>query len=221
MSDRFVLHAGKEEIEELLGATTPRDDYFDSNFNINPGTLLPILVVNDGKREIRQAHWGLIPADADEEKDGRDHYEMEAENLEEEMESGRWGDLQRCVVPANGFYKWKFSEKKATPFYIRLLSNRVMGLAGVCSVWESESGRDVYSFAMLITDANALVQPVDDRMPVILRRESYGDWLNEDLDKLQSMLQPFSLTEMAVNRVTNEVNDLSNNSPELIQPIPK
>ncbi len=221
MSDRFVLHADKEEVEKLLDATTARDDYFDPNYNISPGTLHPILLSEEGERQIQQAHWGLIPEDAEEETEGREHYEIRTDQMEEVMDSGKWAAPGRCVIPANGFYKWKSSEKNATPFYIRLLSNRAMGLAGLYSVWKSPSGRDVYSFAMIQTEANALVQPVDDLMPVILRRESFDAWLNKKADAVKSLLQPFSLTEMAVNRVTEEVNDLSNNSPELIQPIPK
>lgn len=216
-----MLHAEKEEVEELLDASTARDDYFDPNFNISPGTLHPILLSDAGERRIKQGHWGLIPKDAEEETEGRDHYEIRADRMDEIMDSDKWEGPGHCVIPANGFYKWKSSEKNATPFYIRLLSNRVMGLAGLYSVWESPSGRDVYSFAMLQTEANALVQPVDDLMPVILRRESFSEWLNQKGDAAKSLLKPFSLTEMAVNRVTEEVNDLSNNSPDLIQPIPK
>lgn len=221
MSDRFVLHGDKEEIEQLLGATASREDYFDPNFNIHPGNLVPILVRRNGERQIQQAQWGLIPDDAKEESEGRDHYLIKAESLMDSERSDPIDLSRRCIIPASGFYKWKTSKKKNTPFYIRLLSREVMALAGVYSVWQSGSGRDVYSFAMLQVGANALVQPVDELMPVILKEQHISTWLTGDEEEALNLLRPYEMADMAVNRVTEKVNSPENNSPELIQPIPK
>ncbi|MDZ7772688.1 MAG: SOS response-associated peptidase [Balneolaceae bacterium] len=221
MSDRFVLHAEKKAVEELLGATASRDDWFEANYNINVGTHHPILIVEEGERVIQQALWGLIPKDAGSEREGREHHQMHLEEMKEAKKSGVWAELGCCIIPANGFYKWKFSEKRTTPFYIRLLSNQVMGIAGLYSVWQSDSGRDVYSFLMLQTEANALVKPVSDHMPLILDRDDFGRWLEDGAGDLDDLLKPYDLSRMAVNRVTEDVNDLDKNSPELIQPIPK
>lgn len=218
MSDRFVLHASKEEVEQAFGVSTRRDDFFEANYNIAPGDQVPAVYRKNGKNEIYLFQWGMIPEDAEEEKEGMEHYVLKSEEL-----NGTAGG-RRCIIPASGFYKWKTTKKKSTPFYIRLLANDLMGIAGIYSVWKSDRGRDVYSFSMLTTEANALVQPVDDRMPVILRPSTYGLWLGEeemDSDTLQGLLKPFHLTEMVVNRVSEEVSDPTNNRPELIQPIPK
>lgn len=225
MSDRYVLHAPQREIEEIFKVSSERGDYFEPDYNITPGSLRPVIVSADGKREVRQAQWGLIPPHADDEQAGKEYYEVTAEELLEDNWLTECANKRRCLVPANGFYKWKTSEKAATPFYIRLLSNRLTAFAGIYSVWESPSGRDVYSFAILTTEANTLVEPVDDRMPVMLRQANFEKWV-ENGDLTQQMhekllLEPYALTEMAVNRVSEEVNDINNNRPELIQPIPK
>ena len=225
MSDRFVLHAPKNEIEDVFGVSSERDDYFESDYNINPGTLRPIITQEDGQRQVRHAQWGLIPPGADEEREGKEHFAIPAEEVRDEDFLRECINERRCLVPANGFYKWKTSKKKQTPFYIRLLSNRLSAFAGIYSIWKSESGRDVYSFAILTTEANTLVDPVDDRMPVLLQRDNFAQWLSEDsfTEKMHAnlLMQPYPLTEMAVNRVSEDVNDIGNNSPELIQPIPK
>ncbi|MFH5832351.1 SOS response-associated peptidase [Halalkalibaculum sp. DA384] len=223
MSDRFVLHASKETVETAFGVTTQRDDYFEPNYNITPGTRVPAIFYEEGNRRIYDFHWGLIPEGAENEKEGQQNLTLPVEALNDEKYATAFKQ-RRCLVPANGFYKWKTGEKKSTPFYIRLLSNEVMGLAALYSVWQSSSGRDVYSFALISTEANALVQPVDDRMPVIIRPEHYSAWLGEggpEIAAESAILKPLDLTEMAVNRVTEEVNDPDNNHPELIQPIPK
>lgn len=224
MSDRFVLQASKEKVEELFDVSTGRDDFFESNFNITPGTRIPVVYKEEGKRKIYDFQWGLIPEEAGEEKEGRENYEVPIEELEDDEWLSECLAHRRCLIPANGFYKWKFTEKKSTPFYIRLLSNELTAIAGIYSVWKSSSGRDVYSCAMLTTEANALVQPVDDRMPVLLRPDDHGDWLSDREvapEKVEEFLQSYELTELAVNRVSEDVNDPDNNSPELIQPIPK
>jgi putative SOS response-associated peptidase YedK len=47
---------------------------------------------------------------------------------------------------------------------------------------------------MLTTDANALMKPIHERMPVIIPPEQYGLWLNpecQDAEKLEGLLRPF------------------------------
>lgn len=224
MSDRFVLQTSKEEVEQVFEVSTERTDFFKSDFNITPGSLIPVIYEEGEERRIYNFEWGLIPPDAEDEKEGLEHFETPIEDLKENEWLEECLDQRRCLLPANGFYKWKTTKKKSTPFYIRLLSNNLMAFAGVYSVWKSSTGRDVYSCSMLTTKSNALIQPVDERMPVILQPDDYGQWLSgkpaDELD-FEDLLNAYSMTEMAVNRVSDEVNNPENNSAELIQPIPK
>ena len=224
MSDRFAIYATRDEMENIFGVTSERNDLYEPNYNIIPGERVPVVFKEEGKKRIHEFQWGLIPPDADAEREGREQFEVMVEEIKEDQWLSECFQKRRCIIPANGFFKWKTTKKKSTPFYIRLLSNNVMGIAGIYSVWKSASGRDVYSFAMLTTEANALVQPVDERMPVILRSDNYDVWLGQekvDTSALSGLLKPYLLTEMAVNRVSEEINDTEKNKPELIQPIPK
>ncbi|MGD8426641.1 MAG: SOS response-associated peptidase [Balneolaceae bacterium] len=224
MSDRFVLKSSKGQVEQLFEVSTERDDFFESEFNITPGSLIPVVYKEAGGRKVYNFKWGLIPPDATDETVGTDNFEFPVEALKEDGWLAECFRHRRCLIPANGFYKWKTTKKKSTPFYIRLLSNDLMAFAGIYSVWKSTSGRDVYSCAMLTVEANALVQPVDERMPLMLRPEHYDAWLSGEemeLAAIKQFLSAYSMTEMAVNRVSEDVNDPENNSAELIQPIPK
>lgn len=224
MSDRFVLQASKQEVEQLFDVSTARDDFFDPDFNITPGSLTPVVYQEDRERKIYNFRWGLIPPDAEEEMEGNENFEVPIEDLND----GEWLteciEQRRCLIPASGYYKWKFSEKKSTPFYIRLLSNQLTAMAGIYSIWESSAGRDVYSCAMLTTEANPLVQPVDDRMPILIHPNHYKKWLADKKltePDLEEVINGYAMTELTVNRVSEDVNDPENNGPELIQPIPK
>ncbi len=225
MSERFVLHAPEPEIESYFGVKTESGHTINPNYNISPGTLHPLVIENENQREIKQAKWGLIPPDAKDERAGKDSYSAPLEELDDGEIFTECIEQRRALVPASGFYKWKSTENKTTPFYVRMLSDELTALAGIYSIWESTSGRKVYSFAILTTKSNALVEPIDERMPVIVRSEQFERWLNEK-NKPSEILEeiaegPTLLTEMIVNRVSEEVNDISNNSPQLIQPIPK
>lgn len=225
MSDRFVLHTSKSDIEHFFDASMERSDYFNTDYNIAPGSLQPIVLEENGERQIQKARWGLIPAGADDEREGNDNNIVPSEDILENDWLAECVNRRRCLVPANGFYKWKSSEKKQMPFYIRLLSNELAAFAGIYDLWSAPSGRKVYSFAVLTTRANNLIEPVDDRMPVFLHNESFDRWLNADSlteDMHNNLLkEPIESTALAVNRVSEAVNDLTNNGPELIQPIPK
>lgn len=224
MSERLARHSSQQEIEQEFKASTHREDFFEADYNISPGSLLPAIYLDEGTRQISNFKWGLIPRDADSEDEGKSFYETRLEEIEEDDWLQSCFKKRRCIVPVNGFYKWKTTEKKSTPFYIRLLSNQVAGLAGIYSIWKASSGRKVHSFSLITIEANALVQPVDDRMPAILREQDYETWLglnNADTQQLKSTLKPLGLTEMAVNRVSEKVSDLTSKGPELIQPIPK
>jgi putative SOS response-associated peptidase YedK len=224
MSDRFVFEASKKQTQDQFGVTTKRDDFFESDYNIIPGSRIPVVYHEDGSRKIYSFTWGLIPPDADEEIEGKENYEYPLEEMRENDWLQKCLVQRRCLIPANGFYKWKFSEKKSTPFYIRLLSNQLTAIAGIYSVWKSASGRDVYSCAMLTTEANPLVQPVDDRMPILLNPEQYEHWLTKkELTEVdfEQFLNAYNVTDLAVNRVSEDVTNPENNGKELIQPIPK
>lgn len=224
MADRFALHSTKKEIEQQFEVQTNREDYFQPDYNISAGSLTPAILWDGQQRKVHHFQWGMIPENADEERAGREHTIYKSKEMLEDDDLKTYIRNRRCLVPAHGFYKWKSSEKQATPFYVRLLSDSVAALAGIYSVWQSESGRDVYSFALLTTDANVLVKPVDDRMPVIIEPEHYAEWLGEkeitesDIEKL---IKPYPPTKMVVNRVSEAVNDINSTGPELIQPIPK
>lgn len=224
MSDRFVFEATKQEVEQAFGVSTARDDFFESDFNITPGSLIPVVYSEDDERKIYTFRWGLIPPDAEEEIEGNENFEVPIEELGDDEWLTECVAHRRCLIPANGYYKWKFSEKKSTPFYIRLLSNQLTAIAGIYSVWKSSTGRDVYSCTMLTTKANVLVQPVDDRMPVLIHPNHYQQWLAKEKlseEVFDEILNGYSMTELTVNRVSEDVNDPENNSAELIQPIPK
>lgn len=213
---RYVLEADKEIIEEVFGVSSDSEILFEPNYNVMPGHTMPIITGAE-KRNIISSSWGLKLEDS-EEKIHEIGYE---ELLEEESKSIL--EQESCIIPISGFYKWKETVDDPLPFYLRVLSEDVTGLAGLYNSYRDEDGRTIRTYVVLTMPANALVEPLDDRMPVILHPKDHGRWLSGNTKEM--IKEGFSgnhlLPDMSVFRVPELVNDPSNNSKELMQPIPK
>jgi putative SOS response-associated peptidase YedK len=216
--ERYVLEAQKGEVEETFGVGSESEVLFEPNYNAMPGSVMPVVVMKNGQREIKSMVWGL--------KDKAASMVREELKVEDLKRSKDWDEAlknEACIIPASGFYKWKETVQDPLPFYLRVISEDVTGFAGIYSSFEDENGRNVSSYTILTMPANALVEPLDERMPVILKRSDYEKWLNGNARSLidRGFNADELLPHMTVFRVPELVNDPSNNSKELIQPIPK
>ena len=54
----------------------------------------------------------------------------------------------------------------------------ILSLAGIWNATTNGDGQKIYSAAIITTEANNLLKPVHDRMPVILNEEGEKKWLN-------------------------------------------
>lgn len=215
---RYVLEADKYIIEETFGVSSDSDTLYEPNYNVMTGHSMPIIVGEEGKRQIITSTWGLSLKDSKEDMNEIDH-----ERLSDSESLRLLAKQTPCIIPASGFYKWKETVDDPLPFYLRILSQEVTGFAGVYNNYKNTKGQKIHSYAVLTMPANALVEPLDDTMPVVLDPGVFSKWLNGEA--LNMVEKGFSgnhlLPDMSVFRVPELVNDPSNNSKELVQPIPK
>lgn len=222
MCGRYTLFSEKEEIEEIFDVDID-DDFFQTSYNIAPGSQnIVVLMPRPNTREAGHYQWGLIPSWADNESVGHKMTEARAETLLEKPSYKKPFQRQRCIIPANGFYEWQTIYKEKTPFYVRTLDQDIFGFAGIYEKWTSADGKKVIdSYTIISNEANTLLQPLNDRMPVILERKHFESWLdpvNSETEKLINMLKPYPTERMSIYRVSEDVNDPDKNSPSLIQP---
>ena len=83
---------------------------------------------------------------------------------------------RRCFIAADGFYEWKRQGSEKQPYFIGLKNNEPFAFAGLWEHWEGQ-GESIDSCTIIVTEANELLSEVHDRMPVILPRENYDEWL--------------------------------------------
>jgi putative SOS response-associated peptidase YedK len=126
---------------------------------------------------------------------------------------------RRCLIPASGFYEWQPKEGSKQPYAISMRHGGLFSLAGLWEHWEGPRGKTVESCTIIITDANALLTPIHDRMPVIIAKEDYATWLNPELqspDRLQPLLRPYPAKLMITYPVSKRVNNPANDDPTCI-----
>ena len=85
-----------------------------------------------------------------------------------------------------------------------------MGFAGLWERWETQDGSECETCCILTTEANELIRPVNDRMPVIIQPDSYNLWLDSttyDLHDLQDLFEPYPSDLMVAYPVPELVNN--------------
>jgi putative SOS response-associated peptidase YedK len=124
-------------------------------------------------------------------------------------------------VPVDNFYEWKKVAAGKQPYAIALANQGLMALAGLWETWRSPAGERVRSFAIITTTPNEMCAQLHDRMPVILGREVWPEWLGEepaDPSRLKALLAPYPSEEMMCWPVSARVGNVKNNDASLIEP---
>jgi putative SOS response-associated peptidase YedK len=221
MCGRFDLHTAVEIIAEIFGIDDLISDY-QPNYNVAP-TQEILIIVNDGKRRLVRSRWGLVPSWSKDLSTGYKMINARSESLAEKPSFKTAFENQRCLVVADGFYEWKKEGTLKKPYYIRLKSGKPVGFAGLYNVWTSPEGERINTSTIITTDANDLVRPLHDRMPVIAPEDQYGLWLDpaiHEKEVLSPILKPIASEEIELYRVTPKMNSFKYNNPENIVPLP-
>lgn len=228
MCGRFTLHSNLNLILQQFALDDAPD--LTPRYNVAPTQDVPIVRATAEGRELAMVRWGLIPSWAKDEKIGNRLLNARSETAAEKPSFRAAFRRRRCLVVADGFYEWKKvgAAKGAPkqPYYIRMQDHRPFGFAGLWETWRGPKGAELpepkQSCTILTTSPNALMEPLHDRMPVILPPGDYEMWLDpsfEGLEALQALQQPYDPDAMIAEPVSTLVNSPRNESPECIAAI--
>ncbi|GHA68684.1 SOS response-associated peptidase [Pontibacter akesuensis] len=204
---------GKSHVADLLGKHMS-----EATYNAAPSQSLPV-VTNKQPDTIQFFSWGLQPFWAKDVKSIKRSINARSETLSEKPSFRNLIKTKRCLVPADGFYEWMATPQGKVPHRILLKSGELFSFAGLWDEWlDKGTGEILYTYTIITTEANDIVKPIHDRMPVILSAEAEELWLdeNEKQEDLLSLLKPYPSAEMTVYPVSPLVNSPLNNVPEVI-----
>lgn len=166
--------------------------------------------------------WGMVPYWAKEPSIGLRTINAKAETITTARAFREAIKYRRCLVPADAFYEWqKLDAKNKQPFAIAMKDGQPYALAGLWEKWKDrKAGAELLTFTVITTDPNEVVQPMHDRMPVIIPERDYDRWLqpgNPDQPPID-LLRPFDAEKMTAWKVNKAVGNVKNDTPELIEP---
>ena len=224
MCGRFTLSAPPEVISMCFDIETDSFNYLPA-FNIAPTQNVLTIRNRDNSKHAQTMRWGLIPFWAKEAKIGNKMINARSETVIENKVFKTPFQKRRCLILADSFYEWVRVSKSKQPIRILLDSEKPFAFAGIWESWKDPNDPNadaVESCSIITTHANTLIQPIHDRMPVILPRELESDWLdldNTDTSFLREIMIPFDPGLMKCYPVSQAVNSSKNEGKELITPI--
>ena len=231
--------SSSQRIAEFFGAAF-EGEQIEANFNVAPtNDVYAVVNAKDGTRELTTFRWGLVPSWAKDVKIGSKMINARAETIAEKPAFKGLFRKHRLIVPMDGFYEWraggdtltKAGKPAKTPMFIHRRDGEPLAVAGLWASWrdpgapvDAETGEAVWlhSCTVITTEANDTMRPVHDRMPVLLPRRAWAEWLdpaNQDMVALQRLLVPAPNDLLTMHEVSTAVNNVRNKGAELAEPV--
>lgn len=210
----------------------------EADFNVAPTKLAPLVIgrppaesAAPPRRELLTARWGLIPSWAKDPSIGNRMINARSESVAEKPAFKNAFARRRALAPADGYFEWYAGESRAgekkpskQPFYITPKDRSVMAMAGLYEFWKDrEADEWIISYTILTTTAEDDLGHVHERMPLFIEPEGFGAWLDpapHRTEELLELLIPAAPGRLDAFAVSTAVNNVRNNGPELIAPLP-
>ncbi|MFC7493770.1 MULTISPECIES: SOS response-associated peptidase [unclassified Nocardioides] len=187
------------------------------------------------QRQLRVVTWGLVPSWAKDPSIGNRMINARMETVAEKPAYKRAFAKRRCLLPADGYFEWyptqektKAGKPKKQPFFIRPQDHGVLAMAGLYEIWrdptrpDDDPDRFRWTCTVITTEAEDSVGHIHDRMPLMVDRARWSDWLDPraEGDDLLDLLEPAAPGRLEAYPVSTLVSNVRNNGSELIEPLP-
>jgi len=193
MCNLYKMTKTVDEVARLFGAVA--DPPGNADDTIFPG--YPGYVVAEGR--VRQMIWGFpLPLTG---KNGQPLKPRPVNNTRlDKLDSYMWRfsfQERRCLIPVTGFCEPEGEKGAKTRTWFSLPGEELFAVAGI---WRNTSEWGP-AYSMVMTDACSHVAGVHDRMPAILPRTDWQDWLDGPPDAAGLLCRPYERA-MMVDRTT-------------------
>lgn len=221
MCARYTLHASADLLAQLFGL--PAIPPLSPRYNISPSQEIAVIGSKaGGGRGLAMFRWGFVPHWANDPNSGPKPVNAKSEGMAENAAFRESVRKRRCLIPADGFYEWRTTADGKRPLHFRRRDRGLFAFAGLWDCWRGND-KPLFTCTIVTTASNALVRPVHDRMPVILPREHWAQWLDPnvaDPEQLLPLTAPYEWDEMEAVSVNPVVNSSRHEGPDCLQEVP-
>jgi len=224
MCGRFTLtRQDALELAEELGVPVESLPDYRPRYNIAPTDQHWILRAKYEELEVLPALWGLVNSWAEDRKRAAAQINARVETLETRSAFRDAFHSRRCLVPADGFFEWIGAKDSRRPVWFHRADGKLIFFAGLYESWQPEPDAWERTFTIVTTDANETVEPIHDRMPVILDGEAAESWVysgENDANKLRALLVPAPPGLLVATPVSTRANSVKNDDPSVLEEQP-
>jgi putative SOS response-associated peptidase YedK len=218
MCGRFVTIIPPNELAKIF-AHIEANCSIEPRYNVAPSQQVAVVRSTGDNNILSLMKWGLVPSWSKDTKIASHTINARSETVAEKPAFRHAIKYQRCIIPTSGFYEWMHAEQYKQPYFIQLSNHAPMCFAGIWESWKAPDNALLETFSILTTTSNSLIEPMHERMPVILRPDDFSFWLNRtmhDPQELQHLYQPFPADLMSAYKVPDLVNNPKFDSPACI-----
>lgn len=234
MCGRFVSSSPPNKVAAYFDVGSVAEQLLDRGPNFNTAPTTDVMVVRDDgtTRRLDAFRWGLVPSWAKDMKIGARMINARAETVATKPAFRSALAKRRCIIPADGFYEWTTQpgSKKKQPYYIHRPDGEPYAFAGLWEVWKGPKGGaqegteadPLRSCAIITTSASEPMSELHDRMPVMLPRSAWAQWLSpdeHDTELLGKLLVPAPSELITFHAVSTEVNSARNKGEQLVDEV--
>lgn len=187
-------------------------------------------------RQLRVLSWGLVPSWAKDRSVASRMINARSESAAEKPAFRKAYRTRRCLLPADGYYEWyatsatdRRGRPVKQPYFIHPRGEGSLAMAGLFEIWrdptlpDNDPARFRWTCAVLTTTATDDLGHIHDRMPMTVRHQDRDAWLDpriSDPTVVSGLLVPAGEVGLEAHPVARTVNDVRNNGPHLVDPIP-
>ncbi|HUG20225.1 MAG TPA: SOS response-associated peptidase [Planctomycetaceae bacterium] len=223
MCGRFTLRLPPQVLQSFFDLIRPIE--YVPNDNVCPTQYIVAIRRDKEGRYAEKLFWGLIPSWSKDRSFAAKLINARSETLAEKNSFKNAFRKRRCLIPASGFYEWqKIDKSTKQPCEIGMKDNQPFAMAGLWENWtDPETKEKVPSATIITTQANELLEPIHERMPVILPQTLWDVWLDTEVtevESLQPLLRPYPAEQMKLEPLTEPPGKARSRPPGLFPEYP-
>ncbi len=220
MCGRMAVTLPPDAMARLFAAAPANDLPQVPNYNVCPTNDVHIVTSDmHGARRLGAMRWGFIPRWYKKPSGGPLLINARAETIAEKPAFRDAARNRRGLIIATGFYEWtKDAEGGRDPWYITRRDAAPIAFAAVWQDWTDPEGGRQATCAIVTTAANAPMQAIHHRMPVIIEPQDWPLWLGEAGKGAATLMTAAPDDLLQWHRVDRAVNSNRAQGAGLIEP---
>lgn len=222
MCGRYAVTLPPEAMREAFAYREQPN--FPPRYNIAPTQPVPVIRLDEGRRQFILMRWGFIPGWVKDPKSFPLVINIRSESAGEKPSFRAALARRRCLMPADGFYEWhrlgQGRQQENRPYLFRRPDRGFFAFAALWETWHSQDGSEIDTVAIVTGSANGQMAAIHHRSPVIVPPEAFDAWLDPAAvpADLQALLRPPPEDLLEMIRIGPAVNKIANDGPELHEP---